>query len=265
MLELNQKSVKITFERHSNNISLGIIMAPAPRFSAEEQEKLIVYAAIKAIEESSLLDFSMSAIAKLAGLSMGSVYKFVQCKEDVLIALATRMYQERQSVFKKVLALPLTTPERIIAASLLDFSKVQMYNFDNQLESIVNTEAMMKRCSQRWLTQMIMCGERCQAMFQQFLQTAADSGELTSGYRDIEEINLGTWSLSVGYFQTVRLHHCRHNDLEVNTETDMLALAPDDLHIRSMQRLVNTYDWQNKVSDTDINKVCQHLSDAGLR
>ena len=43
----------------------------------------------------------MSAIAKLAGFSMGSVYKFVQCKEDVLIALATKMYQERQRVFKQ--------------------------------------------------------------------------------------------------------------------------------------------------------------------
>jgi len=240
-------------------------MAPAPRFSTDEQERLIICAAIKAIEESSLLDFSMSAIAKLAGLSMGSVYKFVQCKEDVLIALATRMYQERQTIFKKVLSLPLTTPERIIATSLLDFSKVQMYTFDNQLESIVNTEAMMKRCSERWLTQMIACGERCQTMFQQFLQTAADSGELTSGSRDIEEINVGTWSLSVGYFQTVRLHHCRQNDLDENVDKTTVALEPDNVHIRSMKRLINTYDWQQSISDSDIEKICQHLTDSELR
>jgi len=248
-------------------------MAPAPRFSAQEQEQLIICAAIKAIEESSLLDFSMSAIAKLAGLSMGSVYKFVQCKEDVLIALATRMYQQRQGVFKKVLALPLTTPERIIATSLLDFSKVHMYNFDNQLESIVNTEAMMKRCSERWLTQMIACGERCQTMFQHFLQDAADSGELTSGSRDITEINVGTWSLSVGYFQTVRLHQCLQNDLDANikgtnddnTKDNSLMLAPDDLHINTLQRLVNSYDWQKKISNEDIENVCKHLVNAELR
>ncbi|MEY8198580.1 MAG: TetR/AcrR family transcriptional regulator [Colwellia sp.] len=244
-------------------------MAPAPRFSTEEQERLIICAAIKAIEESSLLDFSMSAIAKLAGLSMGSVYKFVQCKEDVLIALATRMYQERQSVFKKVLALPLTTPERIIATNLLDFSKVQMYNFDNQLESIVNTEAMMKRCSERWLTQMIACGKRCETMFQKFLQNAADSGELTSGSRDIEEINLGTWSLSVGYFQTVHLHQCWHNDLDEDIdesdEQNSLMLAATNPHIRTMKRLINTYDWQQKITDEDIEKVCLHLADAELR
>jgi len=252
-------------------------MAPTPRFSAEEQEELIISAAIQAIEKSSLLDFSMSAIAKLAGLSMGSVYKFVQCKEDVLIALATRMYQKRQSIFKKVLALPLTTPERIISISLLDFSKVEMYNFDQQLESIVNTEAMMKRCSERWLRQMIACGERCQTMFQIFLQNAADSGELTSGNRDIEEIKLGTWSLAIGYFQTVQLHQRWRSGTEDNTEEIISAnveeknesitcsLAADDVHIRSMKRLINTYDWQKVISENDIENVCKQLTNAQLR
>ena len=150
-------------------------MAPAPKFSCEDQEKMILSAAVTVIEKTSLLDFSMSAIAKLAGLSMGSVYKFVQCKEDVLIALATKVYQERQQVFIQVLSLPLTTPERIIANSLLDFSKVQMYSFDDQLESIVNTRAMMQRCSPRWLDQMIACGKVCEGMFKTFLQSAAQS------------------------------------------------------------------------------------------
>ena len=256
-------------------------MAPAPRFSAEEQERLIISSAIEAINKSSLFDFSMSAIAKLAGLSMGSVYKFVQCKEDVLIALATRMYQQRQGVFKKVLNLPLTTPERIIATSLLNFSKVQMYGFDNQLESLVNCDAMKKRCSARWLAQMTTCDEKCQFMFRNFLQKAADSGELTSGERDIEEINLGAWSLAVGYFQTVHLHHYKQDNQAGNIATDSktntgdniannleensFMLAPNALHIKTMQRLVNSYDWQKKVSSDDINKVCQKLTDAALR
>jgi len=240
-------------------------MAPAPRFSCEQQEKMILNAAVTAIEESTLLDFSMSAIAKLAGLSMGSVYKFVQCKEDVLVALATKMYQERQQVFKQVLSLPLTTPERIIANSLLDFSKVQMYSFDDQLESIVNTRAMMKRCSRRWIDQMIACGKVCEELFQGFLQAAADSGELNAGSNDIEEISLGTWSLAVGYFQTVRLHQCWQNDACLETDAKLSALPADNVHIRSMQRLINTYDWQQKVRDDDMLKVCQCLAEQGLR
>lgn len=240
-------------------------MAPAPKFSCEDQEKMILNAAVSVIEKTSLLDFSMSAIAKLAGLSMGSVYKFVQCKEDVLVALATKMYQEKQKIFTQVLSLPLTTPERIIANSLLDLSKVQMYSFDDQLESIVNTRAMMKRCSRRWLDQMIACGKVCEGIFQGFLQAAADSGELHSDGSDIEEISLGTWSLAVGYFQTVRLHQCWQNDADMENNESLPALAPDNIHIRSMQRLVNTYQWQHKVNDDDILKICQCLTNKGLR
>ncbi len=143
-------------------------MAPAPKYSAEQQEEMILSSAAQAIEETSLLDFSMSSVAKLAGLSMGSVYKFVQCKEDVLIALATQMFQEKQRVFKQVLALPLTTPERLIAISLLDFSKVQMFSFDDQLESIVNTRAIMKRSSRRWLEHMINSSKVCELAFKSF-------------------------------------------------------------------------------------------------
>jgi AcrR family transcriptional regulator len=240
-------------------------MAPAPRFSPEEQEKLILLAAATAIEESSLLDFSMSSIAKLACLSMGSVYKFVQCKEDVLIALATEMYQERQRLFKHVLSLPLTTPERIIAISLLDYSKVRMYSFDDQLESIVNTRAIMKRSSRKWLEQMIKCCQTCENTFQYFIQAAADSGELTSGSRDIEEINLSYWSMAIGYFQTVRLHHDRKKEQDIVGEQNLLALEPNNLHIRSLQRLMNTFDWKIKVSKQDIIKTCECLVAHGFR
>jgi AcrR family transcriptional regulator len=240
-------------------------MAPAPKFSSEEQEKLILLAAVTTIEESSLLDFSMSSIAKLSCISMGSVYKFVQCKEDLLIALATKMYQERQRLFQQVLSLPLTTPERIIAISLLDFSKVRMYSFDDQLESIVNTKAIMKRSSRRWLEKMISCCQRCENSFLHFLQAAANSGELTSGERDIEEINLSSWSLAVGYFQTVRLHHNRNEEQDIKEEECFPALEPDNLHIRSLQRLMNTFDWQVKVRDKDIIKTCECLVAHGFR
>ncbi|MCP4326219.1 MAG: TetR/AcrR family transcriptional regulator [Psychromonas sp.] len=240
-------------------------MAPAPKISPEQQEKLIIIAAVTAIEETSVLDFSMSSIAKQAGISMGSVYKFVQSKEDVLIALATRMYQERQKIFKQALSLPLTTPERIIAISLLDHSKVRMYSFDDQLENIVNTRAIMKRCSRRWLDQMITCSQTCSAIFQNTLESAVNSGELTSGSRDIEEITLSTWSLAVGYFQIVRLHQNWRQEQAIVEEEHLPTLTLDNVHIKGLQRLLNTYDWQEKVSKADIVKICQCLETNGLR
>jgi AcrR family transcriptional regulator len=240
-------------------------MAPAPKFSLEEQEKLILFAAVTAIEESTLLDFSMSSIAKSAGLSMGSVYKFVQCKEDLLIALATNMYQEKQRVFSQVLALPLTTPERIIALSLLDFTKVQMYSFDDQLESIVNTCSIMKRSSQRWLDYMFNCCKVCEDSFQVLLNAAVDSEELGSNPSVLEEINVGAWSLSVGYFQTVRMQHGRSNQQENDNQACVSSLAVNNVHILNLQRFLNSFDFRDKLKNEDIEKVCKKLVELKLR
>ncbi|MGJ8692294.1 MAG: TetR/AcrR family transcriptional regulator [Thalassotalea sp.] len=240
-------------------------MAPAPKFSTEQQEEMILSAAAQAIEKTSLLDFSMSAIAKLAGLSMGSVYKFVQCKEDVLIALATKMYQEKQRVFKQVLTMPLTAPERLIAISLLDFSKVQMFSFDDQLESIVNTRAIMKRSSRRWLDHMITSSKVCEISFQHFLENAVASGELPSSPDDLAELSIGSWSLMVGYFQTVRLHLSWNSEQELAKYDSLQPLAADNVHIKNLQRFINTFTWQQPLSSKDINKVCQHLVKEGLR
>ncbi|RHW76317.1 TetR/AcrR family transcriptional regulator [Colwellia sp. RSH04] len=240
-------------------------MAPAPKYSPDEQEKLILNAAIAVIEQTNLLDFSMSAIAKLAGLSMGSVYKFVQCKEDVLIALATNMYQQRHLTYQQVLSLPLNTPQRIIAMSLLSYSKVQMYSFDDQLESIVNTTAMMKRCSTRWVQHMVNCGEVCESTFKSFIKQAADSGELITVNHDIDEIGISTWSMMIGYFQVVRIHeNWQMNQIPHDSQHNS-ALAPEHIHIRNMQRLLNTFDWREKLTSKSIVDTCKSLEQAGLR
>lgn len=240
-------------------------MAPAPKFSTEEQEKLILLAAVTAIEKSTLLDFSMSSIAKLAGLSMGSVYKFVQCKEDLLIALATKMYQERHRIFSQVLSLPLTTPERIIALSLLDCSKVQMYSFDDQLESIVNTCAIRKRSSQRWLDSMYGCCDTCEAAFHHLLKTAIDTQELNASTSEMEQINIGAWSLTEGYFQIVRIHHGRKNQQDNESQELKQLLATDNVHILNLQRFINSFDWQQSISQADIEKVARKLETLSLR
>ena len=240
-------------------------MAPAPRFTAEQQEKMILSAAEQAIEETSLLDFSMSSIAKLSGLSMGSVYKFVQCKEDVLIALATLMYQEKQRVFKQVLNLPLTSPERLIGISLLDFSKVQMFSFDDQLENFVNTRAIMKRSSKRWLDHMIASSKVCENAFNQFLEKATQTGELINGKDDFEEISLGSWSLMVGYFHMVRLHQSWNNEQEMENIDNLAPLTIDNVHVKNLRRFINAFEWQKKLTENDIEKVSLHLMDEGLR
>lgn len=84
----------------------------------QEQEALILKAAVKCIEASSLLDFTMSAISKEAEISMGSVYKHIKSKEDVLVALGYYSQIHFMELVNKVMALPLPFIARLRMASL---------------------------------------------------------------------------------------------------------------------------------------------------
>lgn len=243
-------------------------MAPAPKFSPQEQEEMILKAAEESIEESSILDFPMSQIAKRAGLSIGSVYKHVQSKEDVLIALAVRMYRNEYQAYKKILSMPVSTPEKLIGINLMHRWKTQTYSFESQLDNLVSTPALVERCSLGWLQQMRSHCQEVEQLFKQTFTEAADSGEFISGHEAVEEINLALWSFTAGYFHMVRQHHChmqnrsedRAKRLCVGTE-----ISEDALHIRGMVRLLNAYEWQQPLTCDGIKKVCELLEAEGFR
>lgn len=242
-------------------------MAPAPRFSPKEQEEMILEAAVRCIEEASLLDFTMSSVSKEAGLSMGSIYKHVQTKADIIFALATKVYREQSKVFKQIMELPLTTPEKIIAILLLNPAKNQVYSFDSHLESFSANELVISRASERWTEKMIKAGEECEATFYNCMKQAAESGELSAGDRDLEEmiedINRGCWALCVGHEHVMRVTQIRN----IADGTDSLneALSTDASIVRSQQNMLNAYQWKTPLDKSGIEKVAKMLTDLGLR
>lgn len=241
-------------------------MAPAPRFSPREQEELILDAAVSCIEETSLLDFTMSSISKAAGLSMGSIYKHVQCKEDIIFALATKVYRHRCGIFRQIMEMPLTTPEKIIAIMLLHPVKIALYKFDGHLDAFAANEVVISRASEGWTDRMIKEGEACEETFYNCMKNAALSGELNDeGDIEslIEEINLGGWAMTVGFEHVQRVTQIRN----ISDGTDSLneAVATDAPIVRSLQRLLNAFQWQTPLDRDGIQKVSRLLKEHDLR
>lgn len=241
-------------------------MAPAPKFSHEEQEELILNAAAECIAETSVLDFTMSAVSKAAGLSMGSIYKHVQCKEDIIFALATRVFRYHSEVFQQVLQMDLTTPEKIIALSMLNPKKMEVYPFDSHLESFAANEIVISRASALWTDRMIKAHENCENIFNKCMHQAAFDGELTlngNTQQTIGEINLGCWALCQGFQYVDRITQIRH----ISDGTDSLKepSAIDAPVVKTMQRLLNSFTWQKPLDDQGIEKVVAVLTERGLR
>ncbi len=258
------------FEHHSNDVTkLDLsenIMSPAPKFSPQQQQQMILDAAVECINESSVTDFTMAKIARLAGLSMGSVYKFVQSKEDIVLALAYQSFSHVSHIFNLVLNLPIATNEKILAVSLISPKALQCYAFDYELQSYATNKAVIERASEHWTQKMIEACTRCEQAFKLTLTEGINSGELKSVPNlgeVIEEIIISGWAMTVGYEQVQRVKQTE----QITKGTDSL-LEPLSLHhpiIRASIRLLNSYPWQQPLDDASLVRIENELRTLNLR
>lgn len=241
-------------------------MAPAPKYSHKKQLEMILDAAAECIEASSVMDFTMAKVARIAGLSMGSVYKHVQSKEDIILALAHSTFVHISKIFTQVLALPITTPEKIIAISLIDPKKLQFFKFDNELLPYATNEGVISRASTTWTEKMIIANTTCEQSFKLALTDGINSGELESERylsETIEEIILGSWALNVGYEQIQRIQQIRQ--IEAGTDSLLEPLSVNDPIIRSSIRFLNSYPWQQPLTSDSLKTVLKTLKEIELR
>ncbi len=242
-------------------------MPPAPKYSPQAQEEMVLKAAAACIKETSLLDFTMSAISKQAGLSMGSVYKQVQTKEDVLVALATQHFARMRDLFDEILCLPLSMPERLIAVHLVDPEKVQSHSFDAHLEMLVGNEALLLRASRGWHERMTQQDLAIEDVFASNMEQACEEGQLLVAEDEKEEVLAqlcaSLWSLHVGYMQ---VNMQRHSRTLLGTPVPLpYPLAIGDPLVQSIKRLLNTFPWKTALDDAGIQRACDALEEKGFR
>lgn len=256
--------VRILFECDSNNNRFFIKMAPAPRYSHAEEQHLVMKAAIRCINESSLLDFKMNAIAKHAGISMGSVYKHVKSKEDVLVALTSYLLDHKQKVMTDVLSMPFSIPQRLLSTALVDPLKIHQEPFGAHLEMMISNEAILNRASPKWLEDLQRKDRIMEGIFSDCLYN--DPALLTEGERKlelIEELMVGLWSMHVGFIQVAFLRSAlNHNAPSVDT---VFPLKIDHPLIMNTMHVINAYPWQKSLKREDIAELAMHLESLGYR
>lgn len=241
-------------------------MAPAPKYSTEKQLELILTAAAQCISDSSVTDFTMAKVSRLAGLSMGSVYKFVQSKEDILLALACESFAHFSSLFKKALQLPVQTPEKILAVCLIAPKKMQCFEFDYELQSYATNEAVIRRASPMWTDKLITASSCCQELFHTTIADSIKTGDLKpidNLEEVVEEILISGWAMTTGYEQILRINQTQQ--IVEGTESLFEPLALNDPIIRSLVRLLNTYPWLNPITDESLQRIEAELIKLGLR
>lgn len=245
-------------------------MTPAPKRTSERQEEMIIDAAASCIDETSLTNFTMAAVSKKTGLSMGSIYKHMQSKEDVLVALGCRAQSHFLKLIDRVMALPLPPVARIVAIKLVAHEHIWLYGFGPQLETLLANVPVLTRASRHWLDEYIARDIETEERFLRVIRDACVSGELDlNGGRYAQDKNDTTamadeivtcvWAICVG-----------HNQVQMQRHARQITATPCTLEIASsivqgMQRLVNSYPWKTPLSDELLKETCRQLTKQGLR
>ncbi|MCG7584340.1 TetR/AcrR family transcriptional regulator [Photobacterium sp. OFAV2-7] len=239
---------------------------PAPKHTFAEQEQLILDAAAQCILDSSLIDFKMSAIAKNAGLSMGSVYKHIQSKEDVLVALSVRLDNQASSVIRKILALPYSLPAKIVAINLVSQEAMYSYPFGYQLLAMLNSKDLLAKASDKWLTKLSLISMEIRSQFQDALRESVRTEELLCAEDEkealIEEFMMLHWAVNIGYPQILNQPHDTYiNEAKTNVN---VPLTLDHPLVRATIRMTNSYPWKEPITRKVMSEIQQELITLGL-
>ncbi|AQS37078.1 transcriptional regulator, TetR family [Shewanella psychrophila] len=240
---------------------------PAPKHTIAEQEKLILDAAAQCILDTSLIDFKMSAIAKKAGLSMGSVYKHIQSKEDVLVALSVRLDSQASNVIRFILALPYSLPAKIVAINLVSQESMYIYSFSYQLLTMISSRDLLAKASDKWLAKLSLVSTEIRFQFQDALREAVGSEELLCEEEEkealIEEFMLLHWAVNIGSPQILNHPHETHiNEAKVNVNVPLTLGHP---LMRATIRMTNCYPWKYPVTRKELSEIEQVLIKNDLR
>ena len=84
----------------------------------QQREADILTATIDLLEERSIIDLSMSDIAKAADCSMGTIYSHFSRKEDLLLGCAHAFYQMRRPLTNHIQRMLLPPLEKMILLNL---------------------------------------------------------------------------------------------------------------------------------------------------
>lgn len=213
----------------------------------------------------------MSGIAKKAGMSMGSIYKHVHTKEDVLMALAQHGFDCLTRAFANIFKTPLSISEQLIALSLIDYSKVDPYPFSRHLEMLISNNALLSRTSPQWQQKTGTSGCGIEDVMMLRFRTAIENDELTPEGEEeqfLDQLHLGIWAINVGYIQVLLQ---THNDQQVSTlpsGKDIEEIFPLDAknpHIQNCMKLINSYQWRDPLTQEGIQRAIDALLELEYR
>ncbi|MDZ7789198.1 MAG: helix-turn-helix domain-containing protein [Xanthomonadales bacterium] len=216
----------------------------AREFAARED--LFLDTARRLILSDGLLSLTMARVAKACDYATGTLYQHFLSKEDLLLALSTRMSAERVSLFCRAADFTGTARDRMFALSVADVLFASQCPEHFRLAQYVFTEAVWAATSPPRRQAALEGSQPMCDRVRSIVHQAVTDGDLPDrGLRNLD-LGVGPWTLCLG------MHTLVHADgllsfYDVN--------RPYGLLLQHIEFLLNGLDWKPLVTDVSSQHV----------
>lgn len=114
-----------------------------------EREELLLDIARRMLLKSGYHGLTMARIGEAADCSKGTVYQHFSCKEDLIVALATRSVDKQRSMVEHASTLRGWARERMLAVGEATVLFARIYKDDARIFQIMTGEAILQKASAR--------------------------------------------------------------------------------------------------------------------
>lgn len=144
---------------------------------------------------------SMDRIAAELRYAKGTIYNHFRNKEEIILALALKAVQRRQSMFDRASLMRGSSRDRIQAIGVAFEIYVRLYASDFTMEQIIRNEMIWEKTSPKNREMLQDWEQQCMAMIAGIVRDGIASGDLEKSERqDIPELIFGLWALTYGSF-----------------------------------------------------------------
>lgn len=221
----------------------------------EAREQLFLDTAHRLMLEEGLLSLQMARVAEACDYATGTLYQHFSSKEDMLLALSTRMVGDRVDLFCRPMKWQAPTRDRLFALGLADVLFAQQRPEHFRLAQYVFTEAVWSATSEERRHKAL---ERSKPMcdgVRRLIREAVERGDLPDRGLGNMDLGVGPWTLCLG------MHTLVHAD-------GLLAFydvkQPYGLLLKHIEFLLNGLSWQplaEQITDEYIAEKVEILCD----
>lgn len=216
-----------------------------------EREELFLDAALDLIRQDGLLNLQMGRLAEKCEYAVGTLYLHFASKEDLLLALVTRVFRDYIDLVRRAQAWSAPSRDRMFAVGVADLVFVRRYPDYFRIAQYSLCEVAWKAASADRRKAFLDANDPLVVIVTSIAEDARRAGDLAPNGQSAEEMAVGVWALCSGF------HKLMHAE---GILEDFSVHDPYLLMCRHLLSLLDGFRWKPLSDPADPEELARLIA-----